>query len=629
MGYGLLSYPFFKKKPTKTKDMKKTFLVLFVVGVVVARAQPMPIGNRYYQPYINYNNTGLRLSITSYVDHTAKVLSYTGSGKNVVVPQEFEYEGNIYTVTSIGDYAFYCNGFVRNISLPPTIKRIGLYAFFSVNAYMAYLPDSLEYIGEYAFSGVTTGTYNIPAKTRYIQAGAFSQNRATEFVVSGDNPYYTAVDGVLYNKDTTTLVAWPCNKAGGTYTVPEGVRRIEADAFSYLNPLSEIVLPQSLRELGRRSTQTTGDVPLHIPGGVCRIEGNPVLGTRVILDSLNGVPNQHYRFDGDRLVSLDGDTLILWNNMPNTVVVPQGIKVIAPECFANYTNITEVVLPEGLTTLSMNSLQAGGFHSNMPSTVRYIGRSACESVKYDSLIIPEGVTGVGKGAFAGAVISGKVRFPTTLKAISDSMFHQARIGSFEFSEGLEEIGVNGFAMVHGLDSNAIHRFPSTLRRVCNGAFGLSGMRHLVFTGDIDTIGAQLGGSPIRDCRLHNIVPPMIYPGALNPSYDGLRIIVPCGTVPVYQSARGFWEQYDDSVFEENCEGIEETDTFRPECWTVARKLYVESDGNPVGVYDIGGRQIAFDGSQSGLKMFSLPTAGVYLVRISTGHGTAFKKLVVK
>ena len=612
--------------------MKKTLILFFIAFSVCAQAQPMPIGNRYYQPYINYNNTGLRISITSYEDHTAKVLAYTGPNGNINIPGQIEYEGETFTITEIADEAFYGKCSMRQITLPPTITRIGSGAFASSNATIVSLPDSLQYIGEYAFAGTRNLAITIPAKTKYIAPSAFSRNGLDIFYVDSLNPYFTTVDGVLYTKDTSTLIACPTNQLGTTFIVPDGVRRIEAYAFSKICRFTGIVLPNSLREIGKRAISLPGTTPIHIPAGVYRIEGNPVLNRPVILDSLDGVPNQHYRFDGDRLVSMDGDTLIMWNNASGEITVPEGIRVIAPECFANYENIiTQVNLPEGLTTLCANSLQAGRFRTNMPSTVRHIGSKACEAVEFDSLIIPEGVVEIGTCAFYGAIVNTFVRFPSTLKCISDSLFLQSSVKRFEFSEGLEEIGVNSFALTVGM-SPKMYTFPSTLRRICNGALGLSRFMYLSFTGDLDTIGAQLGGSPVDYCSLTNSVPPMLYPGFFG-SVDELS--VPCGTLSTYQNASGEWDKIADSLFVENCESIatiEENSTYlmpnpASETVTVASSFRI----GDVEVYTLEGRRILasrVDGISTTLDISSLPT-GTYIVRIATNNGTAYKKLIVK
>ena len=50
-------------------------------------------------------------------------------------------------------------------------------------------------------------------------------SRVTAFEVAEENPYLTAVDGVLFSRDLSEMINFPCGR-GGTYTVPEGVRTI-------------------------------------------------------------------------------------------------------------------------------------------------------------------------------------------------------------------------------------------------------------------------------------------------------------------------------------------------------------------------------------------------------------------
>lgn len=58
---------------------------------------------------------------------------------------------------------------------------------------------------------------------------------------------YKTVDGVLYTADEKTLVAYPCGRTG-SFTVPEGVEKIEKFAFSN-SSLSEIILPDTLKTI--------------------------------------------------------------------------------------------------------------------------------------------------------------------------------------------------------------------------------------------------------------------------------------------------------------------------------------------------------------------------------------------
>jgi len=50
--------------------------------------------------------------------------------------------------------------------------------------------------------------------------------------VPNDNPYYSTIDGVLFNMDKTTLYLYPPNKKGTSYTVPDSVTLIQQGAFS-------------------------------------------------------------------------------------------------------------------------------------------------------------------------------------------------------------------------------------------------------------------------------------------------------------------------------------------------------------------------------------------------------------
>ena len=50
------------------------------------------------------------------------------------------------------------------------------------------------------------------------------------FVAEG-NTGYTSVNGVLFNKNITTLVTYPTGKKGTTYQIPEGVTEISVYSF--------------------------------------------------------------------------------------------------------------------------------------------------------------------------------------------------------------------------------------------------------------------------------------------------------------------------------------------------------------------------------------------------------------
>ena len=67
-----------------------------------------------------------------------------------------------------------------------------------------------------------------------------------EIEVDENNPYLCAVDGVLFNKDRTILLAYPPGREDDSYTVPSGVKEIRDTAFYDPVFLTEVTVPDSV-----------------------------------------------------------------------------------------------------------------------------------------------------------------------------------------------------------------------------------------------------------------------------------------------------------------------------------------------------------------------------------------------
>ena len=89
---------------------------------------------------------------------------------------------------------------------------------------------------------------HIPESVRSIQTG-FAHS-LQEYTVSPDNKYFTAIDGVLYNKDLTKLIEMPRECNVRTFAIPDSVKSIGYNAFFYCEKLKNIILPQGLKDIG-------------------------------------------------------------------------------------------------------------------------------------------------------------------------------------------------------------------------------------------------------------------------------------------------------------------------------------------------------------------------------------------
>lgn len=160
------------------------------------------------------------------------------------------------------------------IVLPKSILSIGANAFYGcAHITSIEIPESVEEIGTNAFYGCSLQTIQIPGKVRKIGSTIAVHPNAglTSIAVDAMNPYFTSVDGVLFNKDCTELIAFP-NGKGGRYVVAEGVKKITEAAFHRCALLTELILPETLLEIGRDAfSYCLGITQMVVPSSVAKL----------------------------------------------------------------------------------------------------------------------------------------------------------------------------------------------------------------------------------------------------------------------------------------------------------------------------------------------------------------------
>lgn len=108
------------------------------------------------------------------------------------------------------------------------------------------IPDGTEELHYGALEGCEFLTaLTIPDSMSHLQASFEDCISLENIYVSQTHSAYQSIDGVLFNKDLTTLVQYPAAKQQSTYLVPEGVTLIES--FSHSQNLESIKFPQSLK----------------------------------------------------------------------------------------------------------------------------------------------------------------------------------------------------------------------------------------------------------------------------------------------------------------------------------------------------------------------------------------------
>ncbi|MGN1298007.1 MAG: leucine-rich repeat domain-containing protein [Clostridia bacterium] len=274
------------------------------------------VGKYAFYYCTNLNNITLPNSITN-VESNA--FQYCKSLSDIKIPD---------SVTNIGSYAFNGCTSLENITISNNLKTIESRVFWGCSKLASIvLPDSITSIGESAFwSCRSLKSINIPDNVTDIGDGAFDECVSLESIiipksvisigriafiectnlrnieVDANNPNYTSENGVLFNKDKTTLIF--CNNGINEIIIPNSVKTIQERAFAYCTNLNSVTIPNSVTSIG----------------SAC-FSGCTSLSSIIIPDSVTTIESEAF----SRCTSL------------NSIIIPTSVTNIGSIAFASWT----------------------------------------------------------------------------------------------------------------------------------------------------------------------------------------------------------------------------------------------------------------------------------------------------
>lgn len=409
-------------------------------------------------------------------------------------------------LTYIGTMAFVSCESLTDIIIPDSVTQIAESAFSDCDSLAKInIPNGVKSIGEDAFIGCESLTnVNIPESVENIGSGAFSHcSSITEFYVNENNNYYTSENGVLFNKDKITLIAYPAGNLQNEYIIPESITVIGNDAFSSCTNLSAIKIPNSITRIGSCAFMDCNSLTeIIIPDGISSINymtfagcsnlinvtipasvvsfGNDVFNncdslTNIYVDenswcysSVDGVlfnkdkteliaypsgKRQNEYTVPDNVTSIYTSAFRYCNNLTN-VIISNTVKEIGYNAFEYCDNLTNVIIGDDVTVIGERAFEGCTkltdiyvnennpeyisvdgvlFDKNMTELIVYpAGKS---KTKYN---VPEGVTNIHERSFMHCKQLIEIFIPTTVTSIGFASFHDCKNLTDIYYDGTEE-----------------------------------------------------------------------------------------------------------------------------------------------------------------------------------------------
>ena len=332
-------------------------------------------------------------------------------------------------LTSIENRVFGgCSGFTGSLLLPESLTSIDYFAFENCSGFTGnlVLPESLTSIGTGAFWGCSgfTGSLTIPKGLTSMDSAFGDCTGLSNIFVDEGNASYTSVNGVLFNKDCTSLIDYPAGKELPDYEIPESVTSIGGSAFRDCVSLTSVTIPGSVTKIewcafgGCVSLEDVYYVGNQAQWSKIEIEDNnePLLGAKLHLITGYGTCGENLTWilteDGVLTISGTGEMTdypnfadVPWNAYREkilSVVMEPGVTSVGGYAFFQCINMTSVEMPEGVTSIGDNAF------------------SACRNLT--SLVIPESVTNIGFAAFMACNGLTSVTIPAGVASISSTSF---------------------------------------------------------------------------------------------------------------------------------------------------------------------------------------------------------------
>ena len=454
--------------------------------------------------------------------NTAKVVGYIGNPTSVSIPTLIQYSGKQYTVTSIGNYAFYKCTSLTSITIPNSVTSIGNRAFLDCSSLTSItIPNSVTSIEDFAFAGCSSLT-SITCE-------------ATTPPSLGSEAFYGCFCLTAIYIPDNTLSAY--QQAWG-------------DEFCFINNESSLTLhietPGTLSDLiFDAGTRPVNINKLTLTGTLNDDDFTCMRETMISLKDVN-------------LSGITNTSGVYFKNKTNLlrVVLPANLTSIGKYAFAGCNGLTSITIPNSVTSIGSWAFYYCYYLTSItiPNSVTSIGDevfSGCSSLNFVTLTAPSveafcngqgnrllsnaGCHDSRKIAINGEIIT-SITIPNSVTSIGNYAFYKCTsLTSITIPNSVTSIGNCAFYGCSRLTSITI---PNSVTSIGSNAFaGCSSLTSITCLGTTPPNASDLG-APTSTCTL--TVPHSAYNAYLRHTYWGSFLNIHRGYWVTLQANNDQW-----------------------------------------------------------------------------------------